>query len=159
MVIKMTPKALTLSEKIDATLEFQSLPSVPNYIVDNLAKHIKLRPYQEEAIQRFLFTGGKHPHLLFHMATGSGKTVIMASLIIELFSKGFRNFIFFVNSKTIVNKTKDNFLSPQSKKYLYDNQIIIANRVVNVNEVDSLINPAQIQLTFILQQYMDFTIQ
>ena len=118
-------------------LEFQSLPSVPNYIVDNLAKHIKLRPYQEEAIQRFLFTGGKHPHLLFHMATGSGKTVIMASLIIELFSKGFRNFIFFVNSKTIVNKTKDNFLSPQSKKYLYDNQIIIANRVVNVNEVDS----------------------
>jgi len=137
MVSKMSSQSLTLSQKIDAALEFQDLPDIPNYIVDNLAKHIKLRPYQEHAIQRFLFAGDKHPHLLFHMATGSGKTVIMASLILELFTKGFRNFIFFVDSTTIVNKTKDNLLSPQSEKYLYNDRIIISNNVVKIKEVTS----------------------
>ena len=133
----MSSQSLTLSQKIDAALEFQDLPDIPNYIVDNLAKHIKLRPYQKHAIQRFLFAGDKHPHLLFHMATGSGKTVIMASLILELFTKGFRNFIFFVDSTTIVNKTKDNLLSPQSEKYLYNDRIIISDNVVKVKEVTS----------------------
>jgi type III restriction enzyme len=137
MVSEMSSSSLTLSQEIDAASKFHPLPNIPDYIPDNLAKHIKLRPYQEEAIRRFLFVGDNNPHLLFHMATGSGKTVIMASLILELYAKGFRNFIFFVNSTTIVNKTKDNFLSPQSNKYLYNDRIIIANKVVEIKEVNS----------------------
>ena len=51
-------------------------------------------------------------HLLFNMATGSGKTLIMAGLILYLYEKGYRNFLFFVNSTNIIEKTKDNFLNP-----------------------------------------------
>ncbi|MDA0062985.1 DEAD/DEAH box helicase family protein [Brachyspira hyodysenteriae] len=31
---------------------------------------------------------------MFNMATGSGKTLIMASLILYLYEKGYRNFLF-----------------------------------------------------------------
>jgi len=53
-------------------------------------------------------------HLLFHMATGSGKTVLMAANILYLYHKGYRNFIFFVNSTNIIEKTKANFLTVDS---------------------------------------------
>ena len=100
---------LTLKQKIDGSAEFGTIdnayPKIPSYVCENLANNIELRPYQEEAIKRFLFYFNKYPnkpqpaHLLYHMATGSGKTVLMASLILELYEKGYRNFIFFVNSK------------------------------------------------------------
>ena len=45
------------------------------------------------------------------MATGSGKTLGMAGLILYLYTKGFRNFLFFVNSNNSIKKTKDNFLN------------------------------------------------
>jgi len=50
--------------------------------------------------------------LLMHMATGSGKTMMMAGLIAYLYAKGYRKFLFFVNSTNIINKTRDNFLNP-----------------------------------------------
>ena len=43
------------------------------------------------------------------MATGSGKTLIMAGIILYLYDKGYRNFLFFVNSDNVIEKTKDNF--------------------------------------------------
>ena len=52
------------------------------------------------------------------MATGSGKTLIMAGAIIYLYKQGYRNFLFFVNSTNIINKTRENFLNPLSSKYL-----------------------------------------
>ena len=55
------------------------------------------------------------------MATGSGKTLIMAGAILELYRLGYRNFIFFVNTDTIIRKTKENFLNPNSSKYLFNN--------------------------------------
>ena len=58
------------------------------------------------------------------MATGSGKTIIMAGLILYLYEKGYRNFLFLVNLENIINKTKDNFLNNQSTKYLFNDNIV-----------------------------------
>src|SRR5438067_442729 len=52
------------------------------------------------------------------MATGSGKTLMMAGLILYLYEKGYRNFLFFVNSTNIIDKTRDNFLNDTSINYL-----------------------------------------
>ena len=89
---------------------------IPAYLSDNLNPAFELRPYQKEAFARFFlsfentFEGKETPlHLLFNMATGSGKTLIMAGLILYLYEKGYRNFLFFVNATNIIEKTKDNF--------------------------------------------------
>jgi type III restriction enzyme len=118
---------------------------VPNYITDNLKPGFGQRPYQMEAFQRFIlcdtenFDGKpKRPfHLLYNMATGSGKTLIMAGLMLHLYQKGYRNFLFFVNSNNIVQKTKDNFLNPQASKYLFNDKIVIAGKDVYIKEIDN----------------------
>ena len=71
------------------------------------------------------------------MATGSGKTLVMAGLIMELYAKGYRNFLFFVNSTNIIQKTKENFMSEFSSKYLFNQTISINNRIVTIQEVES----------------------
>ena len=50
---------------------------------------------------------------------------------------GYRNFIFFVNTDTIIRKTKENFLNPNSTKYLFKEQINIDGVNVNITEVES----------------------
>jgi len=118
---------------------------VPNTILDNLRPGYGRRPYQIEAFQRFLlcyneeFDGKpeKPLHLLYNMATGSGKTLIMAGLILYLYEKGYRNFLFFVNSNNIINKTKDNFLNPQAQKYLFNNKIVVNGKEVHIKEIDN----------------------
>lgn len=98
---------------------------VNDEIVQNLNPKFELREYQKEALGRFDFYFSEYQkrqwpaHLLFHMATGSGKTLIMAANILYLYRLGYRNFIFFVNSTNIIEKTKDNFLNPLSEKYLF----------------------------------------
>ncbi len=116
---------------------------IPNFIKDNLKYEI--RPYQEEAFGRYVFFDtrdfegkpNKPFHLLYNMATGSGKTLVMAGLMLYLFEKGYRNFLFFVNSNNIINKTKDNFLNPQASKYLFSNKIVIDGKEVLIKEVDN----------------------
>lgn len=116
---------------------------VPDYIKSNLNSRISLRPYQEEALKHFLFYENNNKlrsstsHLLFHMATGSGKTVIMAALIIHLYQMGYRNFLFFVNSSNIVEKTKENFLNPNSSKYLFANHVAIDGKKINIRMVSN----------------------
>ena len=97
---------------------------LPNHIVDNLK--FVIRPYQIEAFKRYIYIDmedfdekpQKPIHLLYNMATGSGKTLIMAGLMLYLYEKGYRNFLFFVNSNNIIRKTKDNFLNPQATQIL-----------------------------------------
>jgi len=116
---------------------------VPNYIVDNLK--YRIRPYQTESFQRYIlchnedFEGkpNKPFHLLYNMATGSGKTLVMAGLMIYLYEKGYRNFLFFVNSNNIINKTKDNFLNQQASKYLFSKKIVVDGKEVLIKEVDN----------------------
>lgn len=116
---------------------------VPDYVLDNLSKNIKLRDYQKES---FIYTElylesdlckNKQTHLLYHMATGSGKTVIMAMDILYYYKKGYRNFIFFTNRTNIVSKTIINFTKKESMKYLFAEKIIIDGKEIKVNVVDS----------------------
>ncbi len=101
------------------------------------------RPYQEEAFTALNYylnnprLRAKPTQVLFHMATGSGKTLVMAGAILELYKMGYRNFIFFVNTDTIIRKTKENFLNPNSSKYLFKEQINIDGINVNITEVES----------------------
>lgn len=116
---------------------------IPDWIGENLK--FKQRPYQQEAFKRFIYLDSedfdpkptKPIHLLYNMATGSGKTLIMAGLMLYLFQKGYRNFLFFVNSNNIIKKTKDNFLNPQASKYLFKNKIVIDGREVVIKEIKS----------------------
>lgn len=133
----------TLAEEFDALAKYGVLPAeVPDFITDNLAANVALRPYQIQAVRRFLFYMDGYAarpspaHLLFHMATGSGKTVLMAALILDLYARGHRNFLFFVNSSQIIEKTRDNFLNPASSKFLFAQQIRIEDRPVEVRAVD-----------------------
>lgn len=134
----------SLSEQIDAVAKFGLLKAdIPDDIISNLSPKISLRPYQRIALERWLFYMDKYesrpkaPHLLFHMATGSGKTVLMAALILDLYRRGYRNFLFFVNSAQIIEKTKENFLNLASAKHLFASQVRIADKLVEIRAVDT----------------------
>ena len=113
-----------LYEKIDALREYGSSAVLPSYISENLNPNFELRPYQKQAFENFIthFESSNRPkptQVLFHMATGSGKTLIMAGLMLYLYKQGYRNFLFFVNLSNIVEKTRENFCNPASSKYLF----------------------------------------
>ena len=115
---------------------------LPQYFSTSLSR--TLRPYQEECFRYFTtfisepFEGKPlRPHLLFHMATGSGKTLVMAGAMLYLYEQGYRNFLFFVDSTNIVEKTRDNFLNPASDKYLFSQKIEINGNQIEINEVEN----------------------
>ncbi|MEA3341553.1 MAG: DEAD/DEAH box helicase family protein, partial [Chloroflexota bacterium] len=87
---------------------------------------------------------------LFHMATGSGKTLIMAAAMLYLYRQGYRNFIFFVHLDNIIQKTRDNFLNPQSSKYLFAPALKLDGRRVAVQPVESFqaVSPQSINVLF-----------
>lgn len=91
-----------LYQKLDILKEAGFNRDLPEIIEKGLSKNIVLRDYQIEAFQNFILyfenehlKKNKQVHNLFHMATGSGKTVIMAGLILYLYTKGYRKFLFF----------------------------------------------------------------
>lgn len=132
-----------LYEQLDVLRNYGDDVEIPRCIPDNLNPSFELRPYQIKAFKNFItyFENDrfckKPTQTLFHMATGSGKTLIMAGLILYLYKKGYRNFLFFVNLSNIVNKTKDNFLNKRSGKYLFADEIRINGERVAINEVDN----------------------
>jgi len=134
----------TLEQKISAGISMGFIPiEVKPHIINNLNPKFALRPYQNEAFSRFNFALNqdnqrkKPTQLLFHMATGSGKTLVMAGVILDLYEQGYRNFIFFVNSSNIIEKTKDNFLNSLSSKYLFNETLSIADKQITIKEVDN----------------------
>ena len=137
-------KMTTLRQDYD-TLSGRGIISkvIPKFITDNLNPAFGLREYQTEAIGRFIYyiyedtQRSKPSQLLFHMATGSGKTLLMAANILYLYNKGYQNFLFFVNSTNIIEKTRDNFLNPASSKYLFHEKIKFEDKEVKINEVDN----------------------
>lgn len=135
----MTIKEMFLQGLMDGTINRVPLP---DYFETSLSR--TLRPYQEECFRNFLmyiandFDGKQaRPHLLFHMATGSGKTLMMAGAMLYLYEQGYRNFLFFVDSTNIVEKTKDNFLNGASNKYLFAPQIVVNGNRVEIRKVDN----------------------
>lgn len=117
---------------------------LPVAITAGLNPALILRPYQADCFAtwlRYWARYGQNPnalhHLLFHMATGSGKTLIMAGLMLHLYSQGYRNFLFFVNSTNIIEKTRENFLNPASPKYLFAPVIMQDGKRVEVRAVSN----------------------
>ena len=103
--------------KIEGREEEGNYIEIPNSIQDNIKQ--PLRPYQTKALENYIYymeinkkyKAMNNKHLLFHMATGSGKTNIIASTILYLYKQGYRNFIFFVNTNNIITKTKENLIN------------------------------------------------
>lgn len=134
----------TLREEYD-TLSKRGIltKDIPEFIKDNLNPAFELRPYQNEAISRFINYFEKDPtrikpsQLLFHMATGSGKTLLMATNILYLYNKGYRNFLFFVNNINTIEKTRDNLLKHDSSKYLFSDKIKFDGNETHINEVSN----------------------
>ena len=116
---------------------------IPEEIKDNLNPNFPLREYQKKAFQMFISYFEQYQEkpipraVLFNMATGSGKTLIMAGMINYLYKKGYNNFLFFVHSNNILGKTKENFLDQSSIKYLFNQKIVIDDKLVQIREVDN----------------------
>jgi len=129
---------------------------IDNDVAQNLNPKFELREYQKEALGRFDFYFNGYQkrqfpaQLFFHMATGSGKTLIMAANILYLYKLGYCNFIFFVNSTNIIEKTRDNFLNPLSEKYLFAYKIKFDEKQVEIKEVKNFegANPRNINIIF-----------
>ena len=131
-----------LHEKINILRENGYTAVLPSYIPENLNPGFELRPYQKLAFENFIthFEGRNCPkptQVLFHMATGSGKTLIMAGLMLYLYKHGYRNFLFFVNLTNIVEKTKENFLNSTSTKYLFADEIVLDGERIRVKQVEN----------------------
>jgi type III restriction enzyme len=141
---------------------------LPDSIIGNLNPNFPVRPYQERAFKFFMnyweeaFDGKprQNHQLLFHMATGSGKTLMMAGLISYLYEKGYRNFLFFVNNSNIIEKTRDNFLNSVSKKYLFADTISFGDKRVAIREVDNFqsVNADDINIVFSTIQGLHMTL-
>ena len=131
-----------LYEKMDVLRENGYTVELPAYIPENLNPNFELRPYQKMAFENFIThyesrNCPKPTQVLFHMATGSGKTLIMAGLMLYLYKQGYRNFLFFVNLSNIVEKTKENFLNSASSKYLFADEIVLDGERIRINQVDN----------------------
>ncbi|MDI6767029.1 MAG: DEAD/DEAH box helicase family protein [Bacteroidota bacterium] len=139
---------------------------VDRIILNNLGFGAEIRPYQKETFGRFIYylneyqarPKGMPTQLLFHMATGSGKTLIMAGLIIYLYNKGYRNFLFFVNNTNIIEKTRDNFLNPKSSKFLFTDVLSINGKQIRIKEVENFqsANQDDINVVFSTIQMLHF---
>ncbi|WP_243875811.1 DEAD/DEAH box helicase family protein [Helicobacter pylori] len=108
-------------------------------MTSNLKK--ELRDYQKQAIDNYLEKRQFNPdqkHFMFEMATGSGKTLVMAGLILECYKQGYQNFIFFVNSTSILEKTKLNFTDSASSKYLFSENININDENTEIKSINNL---------------------
>ncbi|GAA8451681.1 DEAD/DEAH box helicase family protein [Helicobacter pylori] len=128
-----TPNSTPNSAPNDKEIE------LPTYITSNLKK--ELRDYQKKAIYNYLEKRQSHPtqkHFMFEMATGSGKTLVMAGLILECCKQGYQNFIFFVNSTSILEKTKLNFTDSVSSKYLFSENININDENTEIKSINNL---------------------
>ena len=114
---------------------------IPKEIVENINQNFELREYQKKAFQMSIAYFEKYPfrkfpsQLLYGMATGSGKTLIMAGLILYLYKKGYNKFLFFVNSNNIIEKTKNNFLDSNHIKYLFNKKIIFDGKEIKIRKV------------------------
>lgn len=122
---------------------FNPYSTLPKYIEENF--NHDLREYQEEALE-YLIASQKSKYtsryLLFHMATGSGKTLIMAASMLYFYKEqGYQNFWFFAPTNAIVKKTLDNLTNAHSTKFLFKRTgISIDNEIITLKVVDSFPN-------------------
>jgi type III restriction enzyme len=117
--------------------------AIPGYVTSNLK--YDLFEWQTEALKYFLaycenksdIDSNPYTHLMFNLATGAGKTLLMASSILYYYKQGYRNFLFFVNQNNIVDKTEQNLANKYHPKYLFSQDIVIDGKQVEIRNVDS----------------------
>ncbi|WP_438496816.1 DEAD/DEAH box helicase family protein [Paenibacillus sp. IHBB 3054] len=112
---------------------------IPAYINQNLVH--RLRDYQDEAMRNYHYTqtqiNPNPQHVLFNMATGSGKTDLMAALILYLYQEHkYQNFLFTVNTNSVLMKTKNNLVNENSEKYLFQEKIEIDGQRIFIRHVE-----------------------
>ncbi len=115
----------------------------PEYITNNMVH--TFRYYQDAALRFFhyaqtdaAFRFRNVNHVLFNMATGSGKTDLMAGLILYLYQEhGYQNFLFLVNTNGVLTKTIDNLTNQSSEKYLYTPNIEIDGERNEIRQVET----------------------
>jgi type III restriction enzyme len=153
----MSDKSLYQNIVEEFGLRVISSRKVPDDVINNLNPRFTIRPYQKKALQllnifseEYILRNHGTRQLLFHMATGSGKTLIMAGAMLDLYRMGFRNFLFFVDSTSIINKTRDNFLNKSSAKHLFKSDVAIDGNPVKIQEVENFqsSNPDAINIVF-----------
>lgn len=142
---KLKEKPLPLWDelnKLDQGLLRNTNPWIhPEYLEKNMVH--KFRHYQENALRYFhyaltdeSFKNRNVDHVLFNMATGSGKTDLMAGLMLYLFQEHhYQNFLFIVNTDAVLKKTIDNLTNPESSKYLFAKQIVLDGNRVSIQRV------------------------
>ena len=158
-----------LYEQLNVLSNFGGLDTdLPDSITQNLRPEFEIRDYQQEAFARFIYcfnedfpSKEQRLHLLFNMATGSGKTLIMAGLILYLYDKGYHNFLFYVNSTNLIKKTQDNFLNPNASKYLFNNPIYIKGERAALTQVENFdgVNENNINICFTTIQQLHHDIE
>lgn len=118
----------------------QGLQRLPLYIKQNL-KH-SLRDYQFsaiynlDAVEKLDKKDDPYNQLMFYMATGSGKTDIMAAIILYMYqAHDYQYFLFTTSTTAVVNKTIDNFTNVVSPKYLYKDPIVIDSQRIAIKAV------------------------
>lgn len=143
-------------------------PKIPDYISNNLK--YSFFDWQKDAFENFLTyeaikkreNPNEPTHLMFNMATGTGKTLLMASTILYYYNQGYRHFLFFVNQNNIIDKTENNFIDNAHTKYLFKEKIIIDDKTITIKKVDAFSdNPQGIEIKFtsIQKLYNDIHLQ
>lgn len=158
-----------LNEQITEELGKRTIQKIeiPAYITSNL-RH-DFFDWQKSALQYFLAYNQKEngflkspTHLMFNMATGTGKTLLMAATILYYYKQGYKNFLFFVNQNNIVDKTENNFIDSTHNKYLFTEKIIIDDATVPIEKVQTFSNYPQgieIKFTSIQKLYNDIHLE
>lgn len=130
-------------------------PEIPTYISVNLKYDFFY--WQKKAFENFLTyqtikereNPNEPTHLMFNMATGTGKTLLMAAAILYYYNQGYRHFIFFVNQNNIVDKTGCNFINSTHTKYLFKEKVVINNKTISLKKVNTFSdNPQCIEIKF-----------
>ena len=114
----------------------------PDYLPENMVH--TFRYYQDAALRFFHYSQTDKTfrfrnvnHVLFNMATGSGKTDLMAGLILYLYQEhDYQNFLFLVNTNGVLSKTIDNLTNQASDKYLYTPNIEIDGERIEIRQVE-----------------------
>jgi len=158
-----------LYEKIDTIKEAvrRRTPediAIPDYVSGNLK--YDFYKWQKDAFENLLIYETDYKssptHLMFNMATGTGKTMLMASCILYYYQQGYRNFIFFVNQNNIVDKTENNFIKSNHSKYLFQDKIVFDNKTVKIKKVDTFsdnTDDIEIKFTTVQKLYNDIHIE
>lgn len=118
----------------------KGMQKLPLYIKQNL-KH-SLRDYQFsaihnlDAVEKLNGKDDSYNQLMFYMATGSGKTDIMAAIILYMYqAHDYQCFLFTTSTTAVVNKTIDNLTNIASPKYLYKNPLVIDGQRISIKAV------------------------